>query len=554
MFDLRPYQIEGKREITAAWERGARNVAYVLPTGGGKTVTISDIVRDESGAVVVIAHRQELVSQISLALARNGVRHRIIGPPDVVKLCVAEHMLYLGRSYFDPRSSVAVAGVDTLIRRESQLAAWCRTVRLWVIDECHHVLRENKWGAAVAMFPNARGLGVTATPERADGYGLGRHADGVIDVLVEGPAMRKLIRDGYLTDYRIFSPPSDLDVSDVSVGKTGDYVKPQIKTALRRSSVIGDIVKHYLRIAPGKSGVTFVTDTETAADVAARFNEAGVAAAVVTAKTPAAERAAIIRRFRARELLQLVNVDLFGEGFDLPAIEVVSMARPTCSYGLYVQQFGRALRLLDGKHHGIIIDHVGNVERHGLPDRRRVWTLDRRDRRSRAGADDTDMIPTWTCLKCTGVWERVYKSCQDPMCAEPRPAPSARNAPEMVDGDLHELDAATLAAMRGEIERVDMDPEAYRIELAGRRVPIIGQLANVKRHAARQDAQAELRDAIAWWAGYQRAALRPDSESYRRFYFAFGVDVLTAQTLGTKEATALAASVHLHIAKEAAGL
>jgi hypothetical protein len=113
----------------------------------------------------------------------------------------------------------------------------------------------------------------------------------------------------------------------------------------------------------------------------------------------------------------------------------------------------------------------------------------------------------------------------------------------MVDGDLVELDAATLAAMRGEIARVDMDPEAYRLELAGKHAPMIGQLAGVKRHVERQAAQHVLRDTIATWAGWQRHAGRPDSESYRRFYFAFGVDVLTAQTLGVSDAMELAARV-----------
>ena len=566
---LRPYQHEIKEDIYAAWAGGALNVLAVLPTGAGKTVTFSDILHDHPGASCAIAHRQELVAQISLALARDRVRHRIIGPKNVVKLCVNIHMQELGASYYDPSARCAVAGVDTLVKRGKVLEQWLKSVTLWVQDEAHHVLDGNKWGAAAAMFPNAKGLGVTTTPMRADGKGLGRHADGVFDTMVVGPDMRDLINAGYLTDYRIFAPPSDLDLSTVPIGAAGDYVSKKLKTAVRKSHVIGDVVKHYLRIAPGKLGVTFATDVETATDIADQFNAAGVPAEVVSAKTPDADRIAIIRRFKNRELLQLVNVDLFGEGFDLPAIEVVSMARPTKSFGLFVQQFGRALRLMldpglypywDGytpeerrahiaasqKPHAIIIDHVNNIDSakggHGLPDARKSWTLDRREKRSNGGASDA--IPVKACPACTAVFERVYSTC--PFCGH-YPEPAARSGPEYVDGDLCELDPDTLAKMRGEIERVDMHPEAYREELAAKHTPKVGQMAHVKRHAERQEAQAALRESIAWWAGYQRAMGRADPESYRRFYFAFGVDVMTAQTLNTREAIELADNINRHL-------
>jgi superfamily II DNA or RNA helicase len=540
---LRPYQQELKDKVYAAWASGARNVLLVLPTGGGKTVILSEIIKEHSGASSTVAHRQELVTQISVALARDDVRHRIIGPKSVVKLAVNNHMVEVGRSFYDPATQCAVAGVDTLVRRGEELARWLPNVTLWDIDEAHHVLIGNKWGTAVGMFPNAKGLGVTATPIRADSKGLGRHADGVFDAMVVGPTMRELINMGYLTDYRVFAPPSDLELGDVKISKvTGDYNPDGLRKAVRKSHIIGDVVKHYMRIAPGKLGITFATDVATATDIAAQFNASGVPAEVVSAKTPDAERIAVLRRFKNRELLQLVNVDLFGEGFDLPAIEVVSMARPTQSYSLYAQQFGRALRIMDGKTEALIIDHVGNVVRHGLPDARRSWTLDRQERRSRKTEDD--VIPVKACPQCTAVYERIYPEC--PFCGF-KPVPVIRSGPEFVDGDLAELDAATLAAMRGEVEAVDKDPEQYRAELVARRVPLIGQMAHVKRHAERQEAQRTLRETIAWWAGYQRAAGRPDSESYRRFYFKFGTDVLSAQALGTADAVELAERINSHL-------
>lgn len=537
---LRDYQQALYSDIHSAWGF-LHNVLAVLPTGGGKTVMFANAIADESGPAVAIAHRQELVGQISIALAKYGVKHRIIGPKSVVKLVVSQHMEQLGRSYYDPGARKAVAGVDTLVLRADDLKDWCNSVRLWVQDEAHHVLRANKWGTAATLFPNARGLGVTATAVRADGKGLGRHADGVFDTLVEGPGMRDLINRGYLTDYRIFAPPSDLDLSGVSISdRTGDYNPHQLKKSIQKSHVVGDIVAHYLRLAHGKLGITFTVDVETAGEIAEQFRAAGVPAEVVSAKTPDRTRVEILRRFRNREIKQLVNVDLFGEGFDVPAVEVVSMGRPTESYGLYAQQFGRALRILPGKDVALIIDHVGNVIRHGLPDAPRVWTLDRRERRARSEFDP-DVIPVKACPACAGVYERIYKQC--PYCGFV-PVPSVRSGPEFVDGDLCELDAATLAALRGEVLRIDESPEQAAQRLARSGAPRAAVLGLAKRHKERQEAQKELREAVALWGGKQRAAGRPDSESYRRFYFRFGgVDVLTAQTLGRPEALALAERV-----------
>jgi superfamily II DNA or RNA helicase len=379
---LRPYQETGLQDIFAAWNAGHQNVLYVAATGSGKTVTFSEAVRRFDGPAIAIAHRQELVGQISLALARNGIRHRIIAPDTVIRFCVSVHMRELKRSYYDANARVGVAGVDTLIRRT--VDRWLASVRLVVMDECHHVLKKNKWGLAFDMFPQAVGLGVTATPERADGRGLGRHADGVFDTMILAPTMRDMINHGFLTDYRIFAPPSDLDLSSVPLASGGDYSQDPLRKAVHKSHIVGDVVTQYLKSAAGLLGVTFSVDVESATEQAAAFRRAGVPAEVVSAKTPDPVRVSILRKFAAGDIKQLVNVDLFGEGFDLPAIEAVSMARPTQSFSLYSQQFGRALRPLPGKQWAIINDHVQNVMRHGVPDAPRIWTLDRREKRSRS--------------------------------------------------------------------------------------------------------------------------------------------------------------------------
>lgn len=566
MIPLRWYQSEINERTVAAWNAGHRRVLGVMPTGAGKTVWFARAIADHGGASCAIAHRQELVGQISLSLARNGVRHRVIGPQAVVRAIVTEHMREVGRSYYDPSAPCAVAGVDTLVKRADQLRAWLNSVTLWVMDEAHHVLRKNKWGAAVELFPNAKGLGVTGTPGRADGKGLGAHADGVFETMVDlrdivGQQSTKwLIDQGFLCSYSIAAPQSDfIRPGADAVGATGDIKLEANRAAVRASHIVGDTVTHYLRFAAGTRAVVFAVDVETAGEIASKFRAAGIRAEALSAKTPDAIRIEMIRRLRAGLLDVLVNVDLFGEGFDLPAIDCVIMARATESLALYLQQFGRALRPIYAKGfdlstqegrlaaiaagpkpRAIIIDHVGNVNRHWLPDTPRYWSLDAREKRSRD--KPVDAIPIRTCLnpECLQVYERHHPAC--PYCGH-RPVPAGRSAPEFVDGDLAELDVETLQRMRGEVARID-GPVRIPQHLEP---PAVAGLK--KRHTERQEAQAALRESIAWWAGYQRALGRPDTESYRRFFHGFGFDVLTAQTLGRPEALALAEKINRYLAE-----
>lgn len=575
MSRLRPFQIGIKAAVFQHWNAGKRNVLVKSPTGSGKTVITADIVREMNCAVASIAHRSELVTQKSVALAQEGVRHRVIGPDSLRRDCVTLHMEEFRRSFYDPGARVGVCSVDTLIGRKTSNDSWFSQVGLWDMDEAHHVLRENKWGEACEMFPNAYGLGVTATPARADGKGLGREYneetgkwenDGLFDEIVQGPELRELIDAGYLTDYRVFAPPSDVDYSEVTVTASGDLSPVKLRAAVHASdSIVGDVVKHYKRIANGKLGVTFAVDIESAKEICQAFRDAGVPAEIVSAKTPALLRTQILRRFKNRQVLQMVNVDLFGEGFDLPAIEVVSMVRKTESWPLFVQQFGRALRLMisadlsatwgtltdeqrrehiaaSGKPVALIIDHVGNVIRHGLPDAPRQDSLARRERRS---SGPSDAIPLRSCANptggpfgeaCSSVYERFLKTC--PYCGF-YPEPAERSAPEFVDGDLFELTPEVLAAMRGKVEQIDGAPRIpqHLDAMAARGV--------MNRHHERQQAQHVLRELIALWAGWQQHQGRDDSQSYRVFFHTFGIDVLRAQALGRPDAEALAAKIQM---------
>lgn len=539
---LRPYQTDLINRIYESWVAGSSNVLAVLPTGAGKTVLFSHIISQTRGVVFAIAHRQELICQMSMALARYGVHHSILAPQPVVKWIIHRHTRELGTHYYDPESRRTVCGVRSLWNKRDKPAVSRRIAHaeLVVQDEGHHVAGGNEWCKVLNVFPaTTRGLFVTATPERADGKGLGRHASGLIDDMVVGVGMRELIGARYLTDYRIFGPYTNIDLSDVKIGSTGDYTTPGMVATVRKSRIVGDVPAAYLQFAAGKIGVTFVPDIQTGEDMAAAYTGAGVPSRLVHAKTPDKERQESVDMLARGDLKQLVNVDIFGEGFDLPAIEVCSMARPTESYPLYAQQFGRALRPMDGKSHAIIIDHVGNVKRHGLPDRARQWSLDNRERRSN-GKRDPDMVPVRTCRACLAVYESWEKDC--PYCGWVY-APDARGTVEQVDGDLYELDPEVLKAMRGEVDRINAPAGSVGDKLRHAGAPPAAIAGAMARHRERQEAQTALRDSIALWAGYQRLAGQSDSAIMTRFYRSYGTDIMSAQTLGRKDAERLAEQV-----------
>ena len=526
MVTLRPYQTKILSDIYQAWGDGHQNVCAVMPTGAGKTVAFGTVLAQEPGIRFAIAHRQELVSQMSMTLAKLGIDHCVLATDNLIKYIIRMQIDTFGKRFHDPRAKCFVTGVQTLINRAGRLPI--DRAALWILDECHHSLRSNIWGKALSMFPDTcRGLGVTATPNRADGRGIGRHADGLFDTMVEGPNMRYLIDSGYLTDYRIFGPYTDIDLSSVAISAaTGDYSKPKLVAAVRKSRIVGDVVKAYQQFAAGKIGVVFVPDVQTGEDMAVSFCAAGIPAKCVHAGTPDAERQNATGALKRGDLKILTNVDIFGEGYDLPAIECVIFARPTESYPLYVQQFGRGLRTMPGKEKAIIIDHVHNIERHGkLPDSPQTWSLDSRERK--ASAKDPDLIPIRTCRECLSVYESWQKDC--PFCGW-KYAPLPMGTIEQVEGVITELDPSVLAAMRGEVLRID-GPPPY--------VPGSAQQAINAQWKRRQDAQRGLREAMSVWAGYQRTAGQSDDIIMRRFYKIFGTDVITAQTFGRRDAEEL---------------
>lgn len=552
---LRPYQAKLKTDVQQAWAAGARNVLMRLDTGGGKTVIIADLHAEHRGASAVIAHRHELVGQLSQALARLGVQHNLIASSASRRGIVQAHMLELGRCFYNPSALVGVCSIDTLTKAKD-VTAWASRVTLWTTDEGHHVVEGNKWHRGLELFthPEVRGLLPSATPARADGKGLGREWDGVADVMVQGPPMRWLIEEGYLTDYRVVCATSDMELLESEVGASGDWSTVKLRAAVRGSHIVGDIVKSYKEWCAGMRHITFTPDRETALEVLAEYRREGVRAEVLTGETEPGLRRSILKRFESGEIDELVVVDIVSEGFDMPAVQAGSFGRKTMSLATYMQQFGRMLRPLYAKGYDLstregrlaaiansvkpfawVIDHVGNFLQHGPPDRPRPWTLAARGDK-RAGSRG---IPLTSCGACFRPYERVEPAC--PYCgAEPEPPePGSRARPETVDGDLALLSPETLAALRGAVESVDRHPDFYRQELAAKHAPAIGIMAHVKRFAERQDAQSQLRAVMDLWAGRLHAAGASDRKIQRAFFHTFGTDVLSALVLGADDADAL---------------
>lgn len=525
---LRPYQLDMKYKIYDAWQNGARNVLLVLPTGMGKTRTFSDIVIEIAlGAnrfpSAIMVHRKELVQQISLTLAEHGVKHNIIAPRKVIQGITAAHRLEFRKAFYDYASSISVVSVDTLNARSEQHAPWTKKIRLWVTDEAAHVLAQNKWGKALATFENAIGLGVTATPERLDKRGLGRHADGVFDVMVQGPNTRWGIENNFLSSYRIAVPESDYKAYLKEANGDSDYTREAMIAASNASRIVGDVVKEYKKHASGKQAIVFASDIGAAHRMEREFIANGYSAKTLTGETPDQERLDSLIAYRKKEIQILINVDLFDEGLDVPGIEVVIMARPTKSLGKYLQMIGRGLRIAKDKPFCIIIDHVGNVQEHGLPDSFRRWTLDRIIRRR----TKVNLLRVCANSSCNSPYDRALTEC--PYC-KTEFIPEVRSSggggggkvgPERVDGDLQLLDPETLRAM---YDKSVLETPAQVAERVAHVAGAAAGLKAMKNQEERIKTQEELRETIALWGGKYRASYT-DRQLHKLFYSYFGMTI-----------------------------
>lgn len=366
---LRPYQARAVEAVRQSYRAGARAPLLVVPTGGGKTVIFSHITGNALGSgrsVLILLHRRELIRQTAQKLAAAGVPHGIIAPGHTPR-----------------REAVQVASVQTLGRRlsDNRFAA----PDLIVIDEAHHAIA-GQWKAVLDAWPQAKVLGVTATPERMDGRGLGTAVGGVFDDLVMGPTVAELVAQGHLTDTVVYAPPHAPDLSRVRT-RGGDYDAAALRAAMEVPSITGDAVAHYAKHAPGQPAILFATSVQHAEAMAQVFRAQGWRAVAASGETPAKDRDAAIQGLATGAVQVLCACDLISEGLDVPAVSAVILLRPTKSLALYLQQVGRGLRPAEGKRHLVVLDHAGNTQRHGLVTMDREWSLRGRVKRE---AQDRD--------------------------------------------------------------------------------------------------------------------------------------------------------------------
>ncbi|MGL4517039.1 MAG: DEAD/DEAH box helicase [Shewanella sp.] len=407
---LRPYQ-EQVIDDTRQALRKHNSVLMQGPTGMGKTaITVYMMGRAaaQGKRAYFLVHQNELLSQTSRALWRQQLEHGVIAS---------------GKS----RSTLPaqVASVQTLVRRMDQY----KEPDLLIIDEAHRAAAKT-YQTIIERWPNARVIGLTATPQRTDGKPL----DVLFDTLVMGPTIRALMDDGYLCDYEIYAPPIGIDVSTVK-RKMGDYDSKELEEAVDKTSITGDAVAHYKTHASGKRCVVMCVSIKHAEHVAEQYLAAGVPAGVIEGTMTGPQRENMLADFAAGRMMVICNVQLLVEGVDIPAIEVVQWLRPTQSLVIWMQGNGRGLRPADGKGDLIIFDHVGNCLRHGLPDDDREWSLEGKEKGSKKSAA-ADEVKIKQCGNCYAVFRPGPQAC--PHCGAA--VAGQQRELEVVDGQLEKVD------------------------------------------------------------------------------------------------------------------
>ena len=419
MIEQRPYQEKVIADFDREVAAGKRRILLVCPTGGGKTVIAAAIIKamiERRRGVLVVAHRREIITQTSDKLRANGVAHGII----------------MAGVQSRPLEFVQIASVQTLWTRAVQRENMELPVaELLVIDECHHAPAET-YKKIIEAYPDAILLGLTATPCRGDGRGLG----GIFETLIECPQVAELIVQGYLVKTRVYAPV-DPDLRGVKT-QAGDFVENQLADRMDQPKLIGDIVTHWHKYGERRKTVAFAVNVAHSVHLRDEFIKSGVRAEHIDGSTPKPERDASLARLASGEIELITNCMVLTEGFDLPEMGCCILARPTKKMGLYRQMIGRVLRPADGKTDAIILDHSGAVFRHGFAEDPVDWVLapDRLAESPKHAARREYGSRLLECTQCGAI--RVAgepcSSCGFLPQAPPRPVPISAGDLGLVEG------------------------------------------------------------------------------------------------------------------------
>lgn len=359
--------------------------------------------------VIQVCHRQELVDQINRANRAMGILPGIIaaGYPE------------------SPGAMVQIASVASLIRRLERTPE----PGLLVIDEAHHCTLNTLWGKVLGHWPKARALGVTATPTRLSGEGLGD----IFDTMVLGLTVQELIDIGRLSPVSVYAP-SDPDLAGVHTSM-GDFNHRELASVMGKPTVTGDAVDHYRKYAHKQPAIAFCVSVEHAKQVAQKFRDGGYSSATIDGTLDSNIRRQMVTDFTQGKIDVLTSCELISEGFDIPRVQAGILLRPTQSLGLHLQQCGRILRTYPGKSRAIILDHAGNSNRFGLPTDDRQWSLDAARHAKRNGGVSENVSAVRVCKKCFSASKAGSIRCGD--CGEPFPV-DAREV-KHVAGELQEF-------------------------------------------------------------------------------------------------------------------
>jgi len=375
---------------------GFKSPCVVAPCGAGKSIIISEIARmttDKGNRVLFLVHRKELIDQIRGTFQSNEV----------------------------DMSLVDFGMVQTVVRRLEKTAK----PSLIITDESHHGLAAS-YRRIYDHFDDVPKLGFTATPIRMNGSGMGD----INDILIEEVDAEWLIENGFLSPYKYYSVKL-INEEHLELNRLQEFSNESIGNTLKENDAIyGDMVRHYQKLADGEQTICYCHSIESSLEAKQEFLDNGINAEHIDAKTPKAERDEIIQKFRNGEIRILCNVDLIGEGFDVPDCSTVIMLRPTHSLSLFIQQSMRGMRYKPGKT-SIIIDHVANVHRFGLPDEKRIWSLEGKKK-----TKTVIEVPIKECINCFAAYPATGKEC--PHCGHRNVVEMAKEK-EIIEAELEEI-------------------------------------------------------------------------------------------------------------------
>ncbi len=359
--ELRKYQIEAIDNLRASLHRGNKRPLLVFPTGSGKSPIFSQIAKstaDNGKRILFLVHKRNLIFQMSETLKSHfGIT------PGIIMAGVSSNL----------DEPVQLASIQTYKRRleldELIINRFFIDADVILIDECHRAVSKS-FTDIINLYKDKIIIGCTATPARADGRGLGE----VFDDLVIGPGVGELTDQGYLCPVRYFVP-GRIDLNGVKMSM-GDYQVKALADKTINKKLIGDIVQNWLKLAENRKTLVFCVNVKHAIAVCEAFQDAGIKAAHLNARSSDDERQDVFDKMERGDITVLCNVLLYVEGLDVPSIGCIVMARPTKSMGLYRQSGGRGLRVEKGKENLLYLDHANVIETHGLLDLEIEWTLD----------------------------------------------------------------------------------------------------------------------------------------------------------------------------------